>query len=109
MPITPTTSTIALANLSTIPLSTTSVAGTGSVSGGSSNSISVISSSHPGGLAGSLLTVATAVPVTNALTLTTNIPTQSSANHLDVPPSSNPNLLSPDVINQRRGWWQSIR
>lgn len=109
MPITPTTSSMAMANITTLPMSTGAAAGAGSGSvgcgsGDSSNSISANSSSHAGGLAGSLLTVATAVPtVTNALTLATTINTPALTNHLDVPPSNNPNLLSPDVINQRRG------
>ncbi|XP_041770029.1 potassium channel subfamily T member 2 isoform X19 [Anopheles merus] len=30
-------------------------------------------------------------------------PTISSANHLEIPSGNNPNLLSPDILNQRRG------
>lgn len=43
--------------------------------------------------------VSTATPATTA-TLTPHA--ISTGNHLDVP-QNNPNLLSPDVLNQRRG------
>lgn len=35
--------------------------------------------------------------------LTVGTTSLSTGNHLDVPQSGNPNLLSPDVLNQRRG------
>ncbi|XP_070134975.1 potassium channel subfamily T member 2 isoform X10 [Drosophila bipectinata] len=53
--------------------------------------------SGSGGLGvGSSLNVGTSLSITPA-TLTT------TGNHLDVPFANNPNLLSPDVLNQRRG------
>lgn len=65
--------------------------GGGSSSGGGNGLGYSGGSSSGGGVGGGGLSVATA-------TLTTS-------NHLDVPQAGNPNLLSPDVLNQRRGEW----
>ncbi|XP_033149117.1 potassium channel subfamily T member 2 isoform X8 [Drosophila busckii] len=54
------------------------------------------SSSMTGGGLGLGLNMGTSLSITPA-TLTT------TGNHLDVPYANNPNLLSPDVLNQRRG------
>lgn len=54
------------------------------------------SSSGGGGGLGVGLNMGTSLSITPA-TLTT------TGNHLDVPYGNNPNLLSPDVLNQRRG------
>ncbi|XP_037915505.1 potassium channel subfamily T member 2 isoform X3 [Hermetia illucens] len=49
-------------------------------------------------------TVVAATPTTPATTITTTAhSTVTTGNHLDVPQQSNPNLLSPDILNQRRG------
>lgn len=48
----------------------------------------------------------TATTVNNSTTTTQSTlghPAISSANHLEIPSSNNPNLLSPDILNQRRG------
>uniref|UniRef100_A0A1Y9H205 RCK N-terminal domain-containing protein n=1 Tax=Anopheles dirus TaxID=7168 RepID=A0A1Y9H205_9DIPT len=47
-------------------------------------------------------TLATATTTTTTQS-TLGPPTISSANHLEIPSSNNPNLLSPDILNQRRG------
>lgn len=39
-------------------------------------------------------------PMTGTTTLATTL--LSTGNHLDIPQNNNPNLLSPDVLNQRR-------
>ncbi|XP_058126381.1 potassium channel subfamily T member 2 isoform X2 [Anopheles coustani] len=47
-----------------------------------------------------------AATVNNSTTTTQSTlgpPAISSANHLEIPSSNNPNLLSPDILNQRRG------
>ncbi|XP_017464610.1 PREDICTED: potassium channel subfamily T member 1-like [Rhagoletis zephyria] len=62
--------------------------GGGSCGGGGGNGLGG-GGGHSGGGGGGGLSVASA-------TLTTS-------NHLDVPQAGNPNLLSPDVLNQRRG------
>ncbi|XP_052898699.1 potassium channel subfamily T member 2 isoform X2 [Anopheles moucheti] len=45
-------------------------------------------------------TTATTTTITQS---TLGPPTISSANHLEIPSGNNPNLLSPDILNQRRG------
>lgn len=62
---------------------------------GSSGAGAQPGSSSSGGL-GVGLNMGTSLSITPA-TLTT------TGNHLDVPYANNPNLLSPDVLNQRRG------
>lgn len=54
------------------------------------------SSSSSGGGLGVGLNMGTSLSITPAALTTTG-------NHLDVPFANNPNLLSPDVLNQRRG------
>ncbi|XP_055379689.1 potassium channel subfamily T member 1 isoform X5 [Condylostylus longicornis] len=49
-----------------------------------------------------LTTTAATTPATT-ITTTPHAATVTTGNHLDVPQQSNPNLLSPDVLNQRRG------
>ncbi|XP_037044474.1 potassium channel subfamily T member 2 isoform X8 [Bradysia coprophila] len=40
---------------------------------------------------------------TNAATPAATITSHSTGNHLELPSNNNPNLLSPDILNQRRG------
>ncbi|KAH8370790.1 hypothetical protein KR093_004970 [Drosophila rubida] len=82
----------------TLPLTMGGASGSGAAQAGSSSS--GISGGAPaaggGGGLGVGLNLGTSLSVTPA-TLTT------TGNHLDVPYANNPNLLSPDVLNQRRG------
>ncbi|XP_060652408.1 potassium channel subfamily T member 2 isoform X9 [Drosophila nasuta] len=79
----------------TLPLTMGGASGSGMGQGGSSSSGASGAGPTAGGL-GVGLNMGTSLSVTPA-TLTT------TGNHLDVPYANNPNLLSPDVLNQRRG------
>ncbi|XP_034475891.1 potassium channel subfamily T member 2 isoform X3 [Drosophila innubila] len=79
----------------TTALTTTTLPLTMGGASGSSGVVQAGSSSSAGGL-GMGLNMGTSLSITPA-TLTT------TGNHLDVPYANNPNLLSPDVLNQRRG------
>ncbi|XP_035791860.1 potassium channel subfamily T member 2-like isoform X9 [Anopheles albimanus] len=48
-------------------------------------------------------TTATATTTTTTTQSSLGPPAISSANHLEIPSGNNPNLLSPDILNQRRG------
>ncbi|XP_050073377.1 potassium channel subfamily T member 2 isoform X11 [Anopheles maculipalpis] len=48
-------------------------------------------------------TTHTTTTTTTTTQSTLGPPTISSANHLEIPTGNNPNLLSPDILNQRRG------
>ncbi|XP_053665571.1 potassium channel subfamily T member 2 [Anopheles marshallii] len=48
-------------------------------------------------------TQTTTATTTTTTQSTLGPPTISSANHLEIPSGNNPNLLSPDILNQRRG------
>ncbi|XP_035911770.1 potassium channel subfamily T member 2 isoform X3 [Anopheles stephensi] len=48
-------------------------------------------------------TTHTTTTTTTTTQSTLGPPTISSANHLEIPSGNNPNLLSPDILNQRRG------
>ena len=48
---------------------------------------------------------------TNTATATTLLPPTSTimtCNHLELPVTNNPNLLSPDILNQRRGKYKYL-
>lgn len=68
--------------------------------GGASNSLLVVNETklNPKESPGGGLAVATTTTTQSTL----GPPSLSVGNHLDIP-TSNPNLLSPDVLNQRRG------
>lgn len=48
---------------------------------------------------------------TNAATPATTVTPHSlnAGNHLELPSNNNPNLLSPDILNQRRGMFITIK
>ncbi|XP_046810141.1 potassium channel subfamily T member 2 [Lucilia cuprina] len=81
------TTTTTVTNTTTIPLSLGGGSG-GSASGGGSSmgNTLAVSSALGGGGGGGGLTVAS-----------------TTGNHLELPQTGNPNLLSPDILNQRRG------
>jgi len=90
-----TVSTTQMATTTTALTTTTLPLTMGGASGSSGVAQAGSSSSGAGGL-GMGLNMGTSLSITPA-TLTT------TGNHLDVPYANNPNLLSPDVLNQRRG------
>ncbi|XP_043866356.1 potassium channel subfamily T member 2 isoform X18 [Drosophila mojavensis] len=90
--------TAAAATTTTTITTTSLVLGGGSGAAGSSGTggQNQASSSSSGGGLGVGLNMGTSLSITPAALTTTG-------NHLDVPFANNPNLLSPDVLNQRRG------
>lgn len=84
-----------MATAATTTTTTLTTSGLALPMGGAGLSTQAGSSSSGGGL-GVGLNMGTSLSITPA-TLTT------TGNHLDVPYGNNPNLLSPDVLNQRRG------
>ncbi|XP_030080881.1 potassium channel subfamily T member 2 isoform X2 [Drosophila hydei] len=89
------TTQLPTAATTTTTITTTSLA-CGSGGAGSSGAVQIQASSSSSGGLGVGLNMGTSLSITPA-TLTT------TGNHLDVPFANNPNLLSPDVLNQRRG------
>lgn len=57
---------------------------------------------------GSLFGGGSNLPTTTSSTLGPGPPSLSVGNHLDIPQNNNPNLLSPDVLSQRRGYYYTF-
>lgn len=76
---------------------------------GESSNVPPASSYQPSGNAGNVSSGSSAgVQAQNSLTTGSSMSglgaqPLSGSNHLEIPSSNNPNLLSPDVLNQRRG------
>lgn len=93
------TTTTTVTNTTTIPLS---LGGGSGGSGGGGGGTSTL------GTMGNTLGINTGVGGGGGGGLTVGSSSLTTGNHLELPQSGNPNLLSPDILNQRRGIFNFI-